>query len=160
MRTFVKRVSAFFLLFFAISIRGQSATDFAGHWRQETNSATQRQLEIGQDGQALLVKTIITNSQGTRRLEVKYEIGGPQITYTGLDGDQFRSSVHWDGSALVFDTVEHEHGRDIPERTAWTLSADHNALQVDKESTKSGKTVHSLITYVRQSVASSTPAAT
>jgi hypothetical protein len=154
MPTLAKSLSIFSLLFLAISVCGQSATDFAGHWRQATNSATHRQLEVQQNGKNLLVETIVTDSQGTRRLEVKYEIGGPQVSYTGLDGDQFRSSVHWDSSALVFDTIEHEDGKDLPQKTVWTLSADRNTLQIDRESTKSGKPMHSLSTYVRQSAGS------
>jgi hypothetical protein len=80
---------------------------------------------------------------------VRYEIGGPQTTYTGLDGDQFRSSVRWDGNALVFDTIEQEDGNEIPQKTVWTLPGDGNVLQVDRTMTESGKTTHSLTTYAR-----------
>jgi hypothetical protein len=142
--------SVFIILFLSIFVSGQSLTDFSGHWQQKTDSRTQRHLEIKQTGLNLRVKTVVTNSQGTRNLEVKYEIGGPQTTYTGLDGDEFRSSVRWDGKALVFDTTEHEAGSKIPEKTVWTLSADGDVLQVDRVMTKSGKTSHSLTTYVRQ----------
>jgi hypothetical protein len=54
----------------------------------------------------------------------------PGDLYKGLDGDEFHSSAHWNGSALVFDTVEHEGGRQIPETTVWILSEDRNNLQV------------------------------
>jgi hypothetical protein len=137
------------LLFVAISLGAQTPPDFTGHWRQ-TNSKTQRQLEVEQKGQNLRVKTVVTNSDGTRNLEVKYVIGGPKTTYTGLDGDEFRSSVRWESSRLVFDTLEHEGPDEIPQKAVWTLSADGNALQIDRELTKSGKTTHSLTTYSRQ----------
>jgi hypothetical protein len=150
MRTLAQSVAAFILLFLAISVSAQTSTDFTGHWRQQTNSGTQRQVDIEQNGQNLVVKTMVTNSQGTRRLEVKYVIGGPETSYTGLDGDEFRSSVRWDGSTLVFDTVEHESGRDIPEKTVWTLLGDRNALQVARQSAKSARTTPSSTTYVRQ----------
>jgi hypothetical protein len=91
-----------------------------------------------------------TSSAGSRAVEVKYEIGGSKTTYRGLDGDEFRSSVHWEGSMLVFDTTEHEEGKEIPQKAVWTLSADSNSLQVDRQVTKPGKTTHSLTTYVRQ----------
>jgi len=149
-RTLAQSVATFIPLFLAISVNGQTPTDFTGHWRQQTSSGTQRQLDIEQNGPSLLVKTIITNSQGTRRLEVKYLIGGPETSYKGLDGDEFRSSVRWDGSTLAFETVEHEGGRDIPEKTVWTLFADRNTLQAARQSAKSAKTTPSLTTYVRQ----------
>jgi hypothetical protein len=145
----MRHMSAIVLLFFAISVSGRTPPDFTGHWRQQTNSKTQRQLEVEQKGQNLRVKTSVTNSEGTRNLEVKYVIGGPQTTYTGLDGDEFHSSVRWDANSFVFDTIEHEDSNEIPQKAVWTLSAD-GALQVDRQITKSGKTTHSLTTYIRQ----------
>jgi hypothetical protein len=145
----LRSLSASIFLFFATFVSGQSATDFTGHWQPKTTSGAQRHLEIEQNGRTLRAKTVFTNSQGTRNLEVKYEIGGGQTTYTGLDGDQFRSSVRWDGNALVFDTIEQEDGNEIPQKTVWTLLGDGDVLQVDRTMTKSGKTTHSLTTYVR-----------
>ena len=143
-------LSTIVVLFFAISVSGQTPPDFTGHWRQQTNSKTQRRLEVEQKGQNLRVKTAVTNSDGTRNLELKYVIGGPETSYRGLDGDEFRSSVRWDASSLVFDTVEQEGSNEIPQKAVWTLSADGNALQVDRQFSKSGKTTHSLTTYIRQ----------
>src|SRR5271166_7045757 len=85
----MRSLSALIVLFLAISISGQTPTDFTGRWRQQTNSGTQRQLEVEQKGQNLRVNTVVTNSEGTRNLEVKYDIGGPATTYKGLDGDEF-----------------------------------------------------------------------
>ncbi len=143
-------LSSIGVLFLAISVNGQTPHDFTGHWRQQTNSKTQRQLEVEQKGQNLRVKTVVSNSEGIRNLEVNYVIGGPETTFTGLDGDEFRSSVRWDASSLVFDTIEHEGSNEIPQKAVWTLSADGNALHVDRQFTKSGKTTHSLTTYIRQ----------
>jgi hypothetical protein len=146
----MRSLTTFTFLFVSILVSGQSLTDFTGHWQEKTDSGTQQHVEVEQKGPNLRVKTVVINSQGTKSLEVKYEIGGPETTYTGLDGDQFRSSVRWDGNALVFDTIEHEAGSEIPQKTIWTLSGDRNTLQVDRTITKSGKTSHSLTTYVRQ----------
>jgi hypothetical protein len=146
-----KRASSILIvLFFAICLCAQTPPDFTGHWRQQENPKTQRQLEVEQKGENLRVKTIVTNAEGARNLDVKYAIGGPETVYKGLDGDEFHSSVRWDGSSLVFDTVEHEGSNEIPQKIVWTLSADGNALQVDRQVTKSGQTKHSLTTYVRQ----------
>jgi len=136
----MRSLSALIVLFLAISISGQTPTDFTGRWRQQTNSGTQRQLEVEQKGQNLRVNTVVTNSEGTRNLEVKYDIGGPATTYKGLDGDEFLTSVRWYGSTLVFDTIEHEAVSEILQKAIWTLSADSNTLQVDRQLTKSGNT--------------------
>jgi hypothetical protein len=146
----IRAFSFIVILFFAISVSGQTPPDFTGHWRQQTNSKTQRELEVEQKGQNLLVKTAVTDSEGTRNLEVKYVIGGPATTYRGMDGDEFRSSVRWDASSLVFDTIEQEGSSEIPQKAVWTLSADGNTLEVDRQFTKSGKKTNSLTSYIRQ----------
>jgi hypothetical protein len=146
----MRALNSIVVLFLAISVSGQTAPDFTGHWRQQTTSKIQRQLEVEQKGQNLRVKTVVSNSERTRDLEVKYVIGGSETTYKSLDGDEFRSSVRWDARSLVFDTIEQEDANEISQKATWTLSADGNALQVDRQVTKSGKTSHSLTTYVRQ----------
>jgi hypothetical protein len=47
---------------------------------------------------------------------------------------------------MVFDTLEHEGGRKIPETTVWTLSEDHNSFQLKRQSTKGD----SSLTYIRE----------
>jgi hypothetical protein len=133
-----------------ISASGQTPPDFTGHWGQDTGSGAQRHLDIEQNGPILQVKTTVTTSKGSHRLEVTYRIGGPETVYKGLDGDEFHSSVHWDGNALVFDTVEHEGGRKIPETTVWTLSEDRNSFQAKRQSTKSAAKGESFTTWLRQ----------
>ena len=139
MRVWVRSVGAFFVLVFAISANGQTPPDFTGHWRQQTDGGEQRRLDIEQNGNTLHVETTVTNSRGTRSLRVTYQIGGPETVYKGLDGDEFHSRVQWDGSVLVFDTVENEDGRTIPDTTIWTLSEDRNSIQLKRQSTKAAK---------------------
>jgi hypothetical protein len=148
MRILARSVGASIALSVVIVANGQTPPDFNGHWRQQTNGGAQRQLNIEQNGNTLRVETTATNSKGTRRLEVNYEIGGPETVYKGLDGDEFHSRVHWDGSVLVFNTVEHERGRKIPETTVWTLSDDRSTIQLKRQSKESGK--NSSVTYVRE----------
>jgi hypothetical protein len=148
----LRKTSVLIFLFFSLatSVSAQTPADFTGHWRRQAGSAIQRRLDIEQKGKNLRVKTVETNHEGTRNLEVKYEIGGPETTYTGLDGDKFHSAVRWDGKTLVFEITEHEGGSEIPQKVVWTLSDDSTTLQVDRSSTKSGQTRHSLIKYVRE----------
>jgi hypothetical protein len=140
----------FLFLSLATSVSAQTRVDFTGHWRRQADSGTQRRLDIELHGKNLRVKTVETNPEGTRDLEVRYEIGGPETTYTGIDGDQFCSAVRWDGKALVFEITEHEGRSEIPQKVVWILSDDSNTLQVDRSSAKSGQTKHSLTKYVRE----------
>ena len=147
MRTLAQSLAVFIPLFLAISVNTQTPTDFTGHWRQQNESGSQRQLDIEPKWPELARENHgYQFSRGTRRLEVKYVIGGPETSYKGLDGDEFRSSVRWDGSTLVFDTVEHEDGRDIPEKTVWALTGDRptHTSSSPRQSAKSAKTTPSL----------------
>jgi hypothetical protein len=99
----MRSLSVFVLLFLASFVSAQSQTDFTGHWQEKTNSGTQRHLEVQRNGRNLRARTVVTNSEGPNNLEVKYEIGCPETTYTGLDGDQFRSSLRWNGAAALPD---------------------------------------------------------
>jgi hypothetical protein len=146
----VHSVVVLLVLLLGICANGQAPTDFTGDWREQAGSRSQRHLAIKQNGQMLQVNTTVTTSKGSRHLEVTYQIGGPETVYKGLDGDEFHSSVHWNGNALLFDTVEHEDGKELPETTIWTLSEDRNRLQVKRQSTKSAGNGESLTTYVRQ----------
>ena len=143
-----RSVVAFVALLSAVSANAQKTPDFTGHWRQQTSGGEQRRLDIDQNGDTLRVETTVTNSKGSRRLTVTYRIGGPETVYKGLDGDEFHSRVHWDGSALAFETVEHEDGGKLPETTVWTLSENGNSFQLMRQSSKPGKSSSS--TYVRE----------
>lgn len=112
-------MGALVAILLAISANGQAAPDFTGRWLQQTNPGDQRQLDIAQSGKTLRVKTTVTTSKGTRRLEVLPDWRAETV-YKGLDGDEFHSRIRWDGGALVFDTVEHEGLRRIAETTMWT----------------------------------------
>jgi hypothetical protein len=146
MRT--RRIALFAALLYAVSANSQTLPDFTGHWRQQSTAGDERRLDIEQNGNTLRVNTTVVNSKGTRRLAVTYQIGGPETVYKGLDGDKFHSRLHWDGSTLVFEIVEHEAGRTIPQTTVWTLSEDGNAIRQTRQGTKSGK--DSSVSYIRQ----------
>jgi hypothetical protein len=144
-RILARNASALILLL-AISAYAQTPPDFTGRWQLETKAAEQRQLDVKQNGSSLRVETIVTNAKGTRRLVVTYQVGGAETIYKGLDGDEFHSRAHYDGGLLVFDTVEHEDGRKLPETTVWTLSEDRNSFQLKRQSTKS----NSSLTHIRE----------
>jgi len=150
MRRSIRGAAVLLPCLLAISASGAPSPDFSGRWRQQTDSGPQRRLDVEQNGQTLHVRTTVSNAKGTRRLDVSYQIGGPETIYKGLDGDEFHTSVHWESGALVFVTVEHERGSEIPETTVWRLSEDHDHLQVTRQSRKSGKTKDSLTSYVRE----------
>ena len=105
---------------------GQGAGGFVGAWRQVISDSSParkvripKELVIKLDGDTLGV--IMKGPGKVHIINVSFPIGGPEVTYTGLDGDEFHLRVSRDGDRLVFDGSEHEDGRDLPVHETWTL---------------------------------------
>jgi hypothetical protein len=131
--------------------------DFSGTWHQDLsrsvpvgNSRNAKELDIQQTGPELTVNTRTTTGQGERSLNLKYEVGGPELVYKGLDGDEFHTKVRWNGESLVFDTVEHERGREIVSQQIWTLAENGKILREVKHSQRAGQPTESLAVFERE----------
>jgi hypothetical protein len=146
------------LLFFSLPLWGaQPQVDFSGSWQQdasrsvpEVKAGRSRELDIQLTATTLTYKLITKSSQGPRTQAFKFEIGGPEIVYTGLDGDEFHTKVRWDGEALVFDTVEHERGSEILSKQVWTVTDGGKSLREVRQTMKSGKPVESVAVYEKR----------
>jgi endonuclease YncB( thermonuclease family) len=105
---------------------GQEPMGFVGHWRQDLadtspkpKSRIPKELVIKLDGDTLMVT--MKGPGKVHSVDVTFRIGGPEVTYTGLDGDEFHIKAIRDGNSLVFDGSEHENGSDRPVHKVWTL---------------------------------------
>ncbi len=107
-------------------VYSQDLSGFAGNWRQDIAETTPRprgktpkELKVKIDGDTLMMT--MTGPGKVHTVEITLQIGGPEVTYTGLDGDEFHVKLTRDGHSLVFDGREHEKGRDYPVHEVWTL---------------------------------------
>jgi hypothetical protein len=116
------------------------ASAFNGTWRQQITptagkSRALKQLVIKTDANNLAVT--MTGPGKLKTVDVTFQIGGPEVTYTGLDGDQFQLKVSLQGTDLLFEGREHEGGRVLPVREVWTLRTEgNNLLLIDSRSSK------------------------
>ena len=147
-------LSAFVLLHPLPSLQAQQPLDFSGTWRQDLSrsvpqrkSSRARELKIQQIGQVLTVQVTTKTGEGLRTLNLKYEIGAQELVYTGLDGDEFHTKVRWDGESLVFDTIEHERGKQIASRQIWTLTEGRKILRELKQVKDADEAAESLAIY-------------
>lgn len=109
----------------------------SGTWQQinercippPRNKASTYKMTLEASGKALRVRAIANDGHNERSLDLNYEIGGKELVYTGIDGDEYHSQVQWDGDLLVFTTVEHERGRLISSQETWTLIDSGKSLQ-------------------------------
>jgi len=121
---------------------GQESMGFVGSWRQDISdtspkpkSRIPKELVIKLDGDTLMVT--IKGPGKVHSVDVTFQIGGPEVTYTGLDGDEFHIKATRDGTSLVFDGSEHEKGHDYTVHEVWTLqNKSEGQVLVDSKNAK------------------------
>jgi hypothetical protein len=130
------------LLLAPAGICSSSHPDFSGIWKQNNERCVPKRngdftLHITQQGNDLTVETtILRNSGASRHAVQRYSTDGKTSISTGADGDEFHTSVVWNGESLIFSVEEHEDGRILLSRETWTLIENSTALQREKVSSK------------------------
>jgi len=113
--------------------------DFSGTWKQNNERCVPKRagdvtLRINQRDNDLIVETTAVRNSGAPRHAVqRYTTDGKTSVSTGADGDEFHTSILWNGQSLAFSIEEHEDGRVILSRETWTLIENGAALQRDRE---------------------------
>lgn len=113
--------------------------DFSGTWKQSNERCVPKRSgevirRIDQHGNDLIIETTVLRTSGSPRHAVqRYTLDGRTSVSTGADGDEFHTSIAWNGPSLVFSIEEHEDGRVILSREAWSLIENGSALQVERE---------------------------
>ena len=119
----------------------QVGSDFSGTWQQVNercdpkprNASLSYRTVIDQHDNILNVSISVRGSRENGDLHLSYEIDGKEVVYTGLDHDEFHTSVHWEGDSLVFNITEHEDGRTIIAKEVCWLSDGGRTLKRVKE---------------------------
>ena len=130
-----KRSLAIYLLVsLVVSAGAQSRLDFSGTWKQNMEKSPTKSSwlksyvnKIELQDTNLKVTTTTVGDRGERTYDRTYVIGKEQ-TSQDREGDQFTTSVKWDGNTLVFETVEKEHDAVLNSKEVWTLSDDGKTL--------------------------------
>jgi hypothetical protein len=129
----------FLLSTMAVTARAQSAPGFSGLWKQDNDrSQPKRQadvtLRVEHNDPKLTVETSISRNSGNSRHAVrKYTTDGMVSVSTGVDGDEFHTSVVWKDASLVFSIEEHEDGRILLSNETWSVIEDGATLERIRE---------------------------
>jgi hypothetical protein len=113
--------------------------NFSGTWTQSNERCTPRRtgnvtLHIDHRDPDLIVETaVLPNSGPARHAVQRYSTDGKTSVSTGADGDEFRTSIVWNGQSLVFSVEEHEQGRIILSKETWRLIENGAALERRRE---------------------------
>ena len=127
------------VLMAAPGICSQLNPDFSGTWKQSNERSIPNRtgnvtLHIDHRDPELTVETTILRSAAAPRHAVqRYTTDGKVSISTGADGDEFHTSIVWNGQSLIFSVEEHEDGRIILSKEIWTLIENGAALQRVRE---------------------------
>ncbi len=127
------------LLLASAGVCSPSNANFSGTWKQSDERCIPRRtgdvtLHIDHRDPDLTVETTVLRGSGPPRHAVqRYRTDGKTSVSTGADGDEFHTSIVWNGQSLVFSIEEHEDGRILLSRETWTLIDNGDALKRDRE---------------------------
>ena len=120
-------------------ICSRSTPNFSGVWKQSNERCVPKRtgdivLHIEHRGSDLTVETTMLRGSAPPRHAVQhYTTDGITSVSTGVDGDEFHTSIVWSGQSLAFSVKEHEDGRVIPSKETWTLIENGNALRRSRD---------------------------
>jgi hypothetical protein len=150
-----------FLVLLLAGVMGPSGSclpnaDFSGTWKQSNERSTPARtgsviLQIDhRDPDITVETTILRGSAASRHALQHYTTDGKTSVSTGVDGDEFHTSVVWSGQGLVFSVEEHEDDRIILSRETWTLIENGTALERCRERSGSQEDAKQKIIYLRE----------
>jgi len=130
------------------------ASVFNGTWRQQmaaklASSSKPKELLIKGDASTLTVR--MTGPGKVATVDIVFYVGGPEVTYKGLDGDEFKLRASMEGANLVLKGTELEEGRVLTIDEVWTRRTEGNIqLLVDSRTTKNDHARATKITVYEQ----------
>lgn len=141
-------------LLFAACLAAQPRPDFNGLWKQNNDRCVPKRTASGfdysnrivQSGDDLKMTTITKGDRGERSYDRSYKTDGSDQASKDAEGDEFHTHVHWDGAALVFETVEKDRNGTLTTKETWTLIDGGKTLQKVRKT--SGPRGDSEVTYI------------
>lgn len=117
----------------------QSKPDFSGEWKMVPAKSdfgtmpapTAGMVKITHNEPALKVVNTDTGDQGTFTTESTYTTDGKECINKGRMGGDVKSTLKWDGSALIIDSKVDFQGNEIAITNRWTLSEDGKTLTMN-----------------------------
>ncbi len=131
----IRRFIAICLMAFlcALIVRAETKPDFSGTWKQNMDKSPTKSSRLKsyvnkielQDTNLKVTTTTLGDRENTYTRT--YTIGKEEKSQD-REGDQFATSVKWEGNTLVFETVEKERDATLTSKEVWTLSEDGKTL--------------------------------
>ena len=124
------------VLFCAGLVRAEDKPNFSGTWKQNNEKSKLNRPstlksyvnKIEHKDPNLKVVTTLVGDRGEYTYERSYTTGGKEQVTKDREGDEFHTTVKWEGKTLVFETSEVERERKLTTTEKWTLSEDGKTL--------------------------------
>lgn len=140
MRTLNSRIVFFALLTLTLAlVPAHAKSDFSGTWKANTTKSDFGPLpapdsmveKIAHDDPSLKVNVVQTGGGGDQNYDMVYTTDGKEsVNHPG--GNEFKTTLQWDGDDLVADTKGSYEGTDFTAKDRWTLSDGGKTLTVQR----------------------------
>jgi hypothetical protein len=137
------------------SLWAQTIPDLSGAWKQDDARCVPPRrgdvtLKIVEHPPEMTIETTMVRGSETPRLAVqRYTTDGKETVSTGVDGDEFHTSIAFHDGSLLFTVEEHEDGRVLHSTETWTLIDGGAAIKRVREGGKDGGTETVIYTRVQ-----------
>ncbi|MFN7997874.1 MAG: hypothetical protein U0Q18_29915 [Bryobacteraceae bacterium] len=152
------KLSPIILLCLGIAVLpAQAKPNFSGTWKVDTSKSDFGPIP-GPDSQTdkiehqdpnLKVNVVSTGQMGDLNYDLAYTTDGKEVTNT-VGGNEFKSTVNWDGDALVVDTKGSFNGTDFTAKDRWAVSEDGKTLTVERHFSSSMGEADQKVVYAKQ----------
>lgn len=117
----------------------QAKPNFSGTWKVDVNKsdfgpmpAPDSQTEkINHQDPDLKMNVSESGQMGDLNFDLAYTTDGKECT-NSVAGNEFKSTLTWDGDNLVIDTKGSFNGNDFTAKDRWTLSEDGKTMTVER----------------------------
>ncbi len=140
MRTSGIRVFSMTFLLAALALsQAQAKSDYSGTWKADASKSDFGPMpppdsmveKIVHEDPSLKVNVVQTGGQGDMNYDATYTTDGKECVNT-VAGNEFKTTLHWDGDVLVADTKGSFDGNDFTAKDRWTLSDGGKTMTVDR----------------------------
>jgi hypothetical protein len=128
-----------FVLVALAVVQAQAKSDFSGTWKASTSKSDFGPMpppdsmveKIVHEDPSIKINIAQTGGQGDMTYDMAYTTDGKECVNT-FAGNEFKTTLKWDGDALVSDTKGSFDGNDFTAKDRWTLSDGGKTMTVER----------------------------
>ena len=138
-------------------VQAQAKPNFSGTWKENVSKSDHGPLPapesdthtITHEEPNLKINIASSGQMGDMKYDIAYTTDGKECT-NSVNGNDFKSTVAWDGDALVIDTKGKFGETDFTAKDRWGLSEDGKTLTITRHLTSAMGEADQKIIYEKQ----------